>query len=60
MERSVNQPESITILFYDLQKEKGGNGEIIVYAIIRKLVHLIFGSLKSSKKFDPDYKPTFA
>ena len=29
-------------------------------AIMRKLVHIIFGILKSGKKFDPNYKPVFA
>jgi len=27
---------------------------------MRKLVHVIFGVLKSGKKYDPNYKPAFA
>ena len=46
--------------FYNRLKEKGKNGKVIVCAIMRKLVHIIFGILKSGKKFDPNYKPVFA
>jgi hypothetical protein len=48
------------IAFYNRLKEKGKNGKVIVCAIMRKLVHLIFGILKSGKKYDPNYKPAFA
>jgi len=48
------------IPFYNRLKEKGKNGKVIVCAIMRKLVHIIFGILKSGKKFDPNYKPVFA
>ena len=40
--------------FYHRLKE---NGKVIVCAIMRKLVHLIFGILKSGKPFDPNLKP---
>jgi transposase len=43
--------------FYTRLKERGKNGKVIVCAIMRKLVHVIFGVLKSGKKFDPNYKP---
>jgi len=43
-----------------LLKERGKNGKVIVCAIMRKLVHVIFGVLKSGKKYDPNYKPYFA
>ena len=46
--------------FYNRLKGKGKNGKVIVCAIMRKLVHIIFGILKSGKKFDPNYKPVFA
>jgi len=46
--------------FYNRLKDKGKNGKVIVCAIMRKLVHVIFGVLKSGKKYDPNYKPTFA
>ena len=47
----------LMINFYQRLKEKGKNGKVIVCAIMRKLVHIIFGVLKSGKKFDPNYKP---
>ena len=43
--------------FYHRLKEKGKNGKVIVCAIMRKLVHLIFGILKSGKPFDQNYTP---
>jgi len=46
--------------FYNRLKEKGKNGKVIVCAVMRKLVHIIFGIVKSDKKFDPNYKPVFA
>lgn len=48
------------IAFYNRLKEKGKNGKVIVCAIMRKLVHVIFGVLKSGKKYDPNYKPIYA
>jgi transposase len=50
----------IMIAFYNRLKEKGKNGKVIVCAIMRKLVHVIFGVLKSGKKYDPNYKPIYA
>jgi hypothetical protein len=46
----------LMIAFYQRLKEKGKNGKVIVCAIMRKLVHVIFGVLKSSKMYDPNYK----
>jgi len=43
--------------FYHRLKENGKNGKVIVCAIMRKLVHLIFGILKSGRPFDPNYTP---
>src|SRR5512136_1059628 len=54
------QCNPVMIAFYNRLKEKGKNGNIIVCAIITKLVHLILGILKSGKQFDPNYKPIFA
>ena len=54
------QCNPVMIAFYNRLKEKGKNGKVIVCAIMRKLVHVIFGILKSGKKFDPNYKPAFA
>ena len=50
----------VIIDFYRRLKSKGKNGKVIVCAIMRKLVHIIFGILKSGKPFDPNYKPHFA
>jgi transposase len=50
----------IMIGFYQRLKSKGKNGKVIVCAIMRKLVHIIFGILKSGRPFDPNYKPNFA
>jgi len=54
------QCNPVMIAFYNRLKERGKNGKVIVCAIMRKLVHIIFGILKSGKKFDPNYKPVFA
>jgi transposase len=54
------QRNPVMIAFYDRLKEKGKNGKVIVCAIMRKLVHVIFGVLKSGKKYDPNYKPVSA
>lgn len=50
----------LMITFYQRLKEKGKNGKVIVCAIMRKLVHLIFGVLKSGKMFDPNFKPALS
>jgi len=54
------QCNPVMIIFYNRLKERDKNGKVIVCAIMRKLVHVIFGILKSGKKFDPNYKPVFA
>jgi len=50
----------LMIAFYHRLKEKGKNGKVIVCAVMRKLVHIIFGILKSGKKYDPNYKPVLS
>jgi transposase len=54
------QCDSVRIAFYNYLKEKGKNTKAIVWAVMRKLVHVIVGVLKSGKKYDPNYKPAFA
>ena len=54
------QCNPVMVAFYNRLKDKGKNGKVIVCAIMRKLVHVIFGVLKSGKKYDPNYKPAFA
>jgi len=53
------QCNPVMIAFYNRLKGKGKNGKVIVCAIMRKLVHIIFGILKSGKKYGPNYKPAF-
>jgi transposase len=50
----------VIIDFYRRLKSKGKNGKVIVCATMRKLVHIIFGILKSGKPFDPNFTPHFA
>lgn len=54
------QCNPVMIDFYNRLKNKGKNGKVIVCAIMRKLVHVIFGVLKSGKKYDPNFKPILA
>lgn len=54
------QCNPVMIAFYNRLKDKGKNGKVIVCAIMRKLVHIIFGILKSGKKYDPNFKPALA
>ena len=54
------QCNPVMITFYNRLKGKGKNGKVIVCAIMRKLVHVIFGVLKSGKMYDPNYKPIYA
>jgi transposase len=51
------QCNRIIQVFYHRLKEKEKNGKVIVCAIMRKLVHLIFGILRSGKPFNPNYAP---
>jgi transposase len=54
------QCNPVMIAFYNRLKGKGKNGKVIVCAIMRKLVHVIFGILKSGKKYDPNFQPISA
>jgi transposase len=54
------QCNPVMIAFYNRLKGKGKNGKVIVCAIMRKLVHVIFGVLKSGKEYDPNFKPISA
>jgi transposase len=51
------QCNPVVQIVYHRLKEKGKNGKVIVCAVMRKLVHLIFGILKSGRPFDPNYRP---
>lgn len=46
--------------FYYRLKENGKNGKVIVCAIMRKMVHMMFGILKSGKPFNSHYELNFA
>jgi len=48
------------IHFYNRLKDKGKNRKIIVRAIMRKLVHVIFGVPKSGMKYNANHKPISA
>ena len=37
-------------------KQAGKKGKVIVCAVMRKLVHIIYGVLKSNRPFDPNLK----
>jgi transposase len=54
------QCNPVMIAFYNRLKDKSKNGKVIVCALMRKLVHVIFGVLKSGKKYDPNYQLTSA
>jgi len=54
------QCNPIIQIFYHRMKENGKNGKVIVCAIMRKLIHLIFGILKSGRPFDPNYTTNHA
>ncbi|MFA6411207.1 MAG: IS110 family transposase [Syntrophales bacterium] len=54
------QCNPVMIAFYKHLKDKGKNGKVIVCAIMRKLVHVIFGVLKSGKKYDPNFNQVLA
>lgn len=41
--------------FYRRLKENGKNGKVAVCAAMRKLVHIVYGVLKTGKPFDPNY-----
>ena len=41
-------------------KDNGKNGKVIVCAVMRKLVHIIFGVLKSGKPFDRNFRSHYA
>ena len=42
--------------FCERLTEKGKSGKQVICAAIRKLLHIIFGVLKSGKTFDPNYQ----
>ena len=67
MRKALYMPALVSIQYnpvicamYKRLKENGKNGKVIVCAIMRKLVHIIFGILKSGKPFDPNFKPNCA
>lgn len=41
--------------FYRRLKGRGKNGKVAVCAAMKKLVHIVYGVLKTGKPFDPDY-----
>jgi len=49
------QCNPVIITFRRRLAQKAKNGKVIVCAVMRKLVHIIFGVLKSGRPFDPNY-----
>ena len=43
------------VKFAQKLKSKGKNGKVIVVAIMRKLLHLVFGVLKNNSRFSPNF-----
>ncbi len=41
-------------------ERKGKAGKVIIAAVMRKLIHIAFGVLKSGRPFDPSYQPHFS
>jgi len=46
--------------FADRLKRQGKAGKVIIAAVMRKIIHMAFGILKSGRPFDPDYQPALA
>jgi hypothetical protein len=49
------QYNPVIIGFCQRLAKKAKNGKVIVCAVMRKLVHIIFGVLKSGRPFDPNF-----
>lgn len=54
------QYNPVIMEFHRRLKERGKNGKVIVCAVMRKLVHIIFGILRSGQPFNPNLKSNFA
>jgi transposase len=54
------QYNPLIVSFARRLRDNGKNGKVIVCAVMRKLVHIIFGVLKSGQPFDPNFKPNCA
>jgi transposase len=46
--------------FADRLERKGKKGKVIISAVMRKMIHIAFGVLKSGRPFDPKYQPSFS
>jgi transposase len=42
-------------VFADRLRERGKHKMVIVGAVMRKLLHIVYGVLKSQRPFDPNY-----
>lgn len=52
---SARQHNPILKAFADRLEERGVTGKQLIVAVMRKLLHLAFGILKSGQPFDPNY-----
>jgi transposase len=41
-------------------ERKGKKGKVIISAVMRKMIHIAFGVLRSGQPFDPKYQPHFS
>lgn len=41
-------------------ERKGKAGKVIISAVMRKMIHMAFGVIKSGRPFDPNYQPRFS
>jgi transposase len=46
--------------FANRLEQKGKKGKVIIAAVMRKMIHIAFGVLKSGRPFDPKYQPCFS
>ena len=53
----ASQKNPVLKEFYDRLKARGLKSKQALTAVMRKLLHLIFGVLKTGKMFDPKYEP---
>jgi len=67
LRKALYMPALAAIRFNPIIKEfsqrlrnRGKYGKVLVCAVMRKLVHMIYGILKSAKPFNPHFKPNLA
>lgn len=46
--------------FANRLERKGKKGKVIISAVMRKMIHIAFGVLRSGRPFDPKFQPSFS